>query len=120
MEQTSLVKRRGIKKSVELFKNYHCKNCGSANVDVFVSNASLCLKCDDCNERVIFSKEERKQGVVEGEIKGYKNVIFCLEKENKRFKERINPYINNSELEQFTREQIQEIKRFIIEVKEED
>jgi hypothetical protein len=61
----------------------------------------------------------RKQGVVEGEIKGYKNIIFCLKRENKRFKKKINPYINNSELEQFTREQIQEIKRFIIEVKEE-
>jgi hypothetical protein len=43
-----------------------------------------------------------------------------LKRENKRFKKKINPYINNSELEQFTREQIQEIKRFIIEVKEED
>jgi hypothetical protein len=63
-------------------------------------------------------EDGRKQGAVEGEIKGYKNVIFCLEKENKRFKKKINPYINNSELEQFTREQIQEIENFIKELEE--
>ena len=62
--------------------------------------------------------EVKKQGAVEGEIKGYRNVIFCLKKENKRFKKKVNPFINNSELEQFTREQIQEIEKFIKELKD--
>ena len=78
--------------------------------------------CDKkVNNKVVLVSDEtfelgRKQGALEGEIKGYKNIIICLTKENKRFKEKQNPFINNSELEQFTREQIQEIKRFIKEL----
>ena len=78
--------------------------------------------CDKkINNKIVLVSDEtfelgRKQGALEGEIKGYKNIIICLTKENKRFKEKQNPFINNSELEQFTREQIQEIKRFIKEL----
>lgn len=67
MKQTSLVKSKGITKSIELFKSYCCKNCGSVDVDVFKSNNGICLKCDDCNERVIFKTDERKQGAL-GEL----------------------------------------------------
>jgi hypothetical protein len=74
------------------------------------------MKFDSTKSRKEAYNCGRKQGVVEGEIKGYKNIIFCLKRENKRFKKKINPYINNSELEQFTREQIQEIENFIKEL----
>jgi len=79
--------------------------------------------CDKkVNNKVVLVSDEtfelgRKQGALEGEIKGYKNIIICLKRENKRFKEKQNPFINNSELEQFTREQIQEIEILIKEVK---
>ena len=65
MKQSSLVEDKGVKRSVELFKDYHCKKCGSVDVDVFVSDNSLCLKCDDCNERVIFRTDDKKQGALE-------------------------------------------------------
>jgi hypothetical protein len=60
-------------KKIELFKDYHCRKCGSANVDVFESESKICFKCDDCNERFIFSKDERKQGAVDfaNEVKQY-------------------------------------------------
>ena len=91
-----------------------CSECNEKNTRVV-----HCL-CRLCTQKIINNANElgKKQGTVEGEIKGYRNVIFCLKKENKRFKKKVNPFINNSELEQFTREQIQEIEKFIKELKE--
>ena len=75
--QSSLVEDKGVKRSVELFKDYHCKKCGSVDVDVFVSDNSLCLKCDDCNERVIFRTDDRKQGALEEQ----KKIISLIKKQ---------------------------------------
>ena len=64
-EQKSLVESKGIKKNVTLFETYHCRKCGSSTVFVYNSNDSICLKCDDCNERAIFSVHDIKKGALE-------------------------------------------------------
>ena len=93
MVQKGLVEDKSVKRSVELFKDYHCKKCGSAEVDVFVSDNSLCLKCDDCNERVIFKADDKKQGALE-ELKFFRDryFLFTYSKEEILIKllERIN------------------------------
>ena len=74
MKQSSLVKDDMVKKDLVLFKSYCCKNCGSADVDVFKSTNSICLKCSDCNERVIFRTDDRKQGALE-ELEKLRKII---------------------------------------------
>ena len=55
--QKSLVESKGEKKHVTLFEDYYCKECGSSKILVFESNNSICLKCKECNDNVIYEKQ---------------------------------------------------------------
>ena len=60
------------------------------------------------------------EGKKQGALKAYDNIVKCLKSENQRFKEKRNPFLPNFELEQYSREQINEIKLIIKELKEKE
>ena len=59
-------------------------------------------------------------GKKQGALEAYDNIVKCLKSENQRFKEKRNPFLPNFELEQYSREQINEIKLIIKELKEKE
>ena len=64
--------------------------------------------------RDVCREEGRKQGALEA----YNNIIKCLKGDNLKFKRKENSFVNNSELEQYSREVINEIKGIIEELEE--
>ena len=57
MTQTNLIKNDKTKHSIEVFNDFHCKDCGSADLFVYESEKNVCIKCEDCNERYMISKK---------------------------------------------------------------
>ncbi len=59
------------KHEIVKFIDFHCRKCGCADCFVYESKESICIKCEDCNERYIFSINDRREGAVT-ELKAFK------------------------------------------------